>query len=152
MLKRQISIDVLTTIPEDEKLDMVNKVLSKVKLEDTNTKMPSEISGGMQKRVGIARALVNNSKYLFCDEPNSGLDPKTSIKIDQLCKKLRKSFKPLRSLLLDMNSTWRLVSISFLYLTEKSSGRAPTMKSSIAGLRHLTNLFANKMMRKFKGI
>ena len=77
-------LDVLTKMPEDEKLDRVNFVLKRVKLENTNKMMPSELSGGMKKRVGIARAIVNNSKYLFCDEPNSGLDPPTSIKIDQL--------------------------------------------------------------------
>lgn len=64
--------------------DRVNTVLKRVGLEGTNKKMTSEISGGMKKRVGIARAIVSDIKYLFCDEPNSGLDPKTAIKIDDL--------------------------------------------------------------------
>jgi phospholipid/cholesterol/gamma-HCH transport system ATP-binding protein len=66
----------------------VNEVLERVNLEETNKKFPSEISGGMKKRVGIARAIVLNPKYLFCDEPNSGLDPQTSMVIDKLIKEL----------------------------------------------------------------
>ncbi|MBA5792853.1 ATP-binding cassette domain-containing protein [Flavobacterium sp. xlx-214] len=66
----------------------VQEVIDRVKLIDANTKMPSEISGGMQKRVAIARAIVNNPKYLFCDEPNSGLDPKTAIVIDELIQEI----------------------------------------------------------------
>jgi len=81
-------LNVLTKMPKDEKLDRVNICLAKVGLENVNKKMPSEISGGMKKRVGIARAIVNNSQYLFCDEPNSGLDPQTSIKIDNLIKEI----------------------------------------------------------------
>lgn len=68
--------------------DRVQEVIDRVKLIDANKKMPSEISGGMQKRVAIARAIVNNPKYLFCDEPNSGLDPKTSIVIDELIQEI----------------------------------------------------------------
>ena len=68
--------------------DRVQEVIERVNLIDANTKMPSEISGGMQKRVAIARAIVNNPKYLFCDEPNSGLDPKTSIVIDELIQEI----------------------------------------------------------------
>ncbi len=85
-------LDVLTTLPLDEKEDRVNQVLKRVGLSDTNHKMPSEISGGMKKRVGIARAIVNNSKYLFCDEPNSGLDPQTSITIDNLIKEITQEY------------------------------------------------------------
>ncbi len=68
--------------------DRVQEVIDRVELIDANKKMPSEISGGMQKRVAIARAIVNNPKYLFCDEPNSGLDPKTSIVIDELIQEI----------------------------------------------------------------
>ncbi len=80
----QFPLDLLTDMPKDEKLDRVNNVLSRVGLENTNNKKPSEVSGGMKKRVGIARAIVNDINYLFCDEPNSGLDPKTSLLIDEL--------------------------------------------------------------------
>jgi phospholipid/cholesterol/gamma-HCH transport system ATP-binding protein len=69
-------------------LDRVNEVLKRVNLENVNKKFPSEISGGMQKRVSIARAIVNKPKYLFCDEPNSGLDPKTATVIDNLIQEI----------------------------------------------------------------
>jgi len=70
----------------------VNEVLDRVNLKDANRKFPNEISGGMQKRVAIARAIVNNPKYLFCDEPNSGLDPETSIVIDELVQEITKEY------------------------------------------------------------
>ncbi len=72
--------------------DRVNFVLKRVNLIDANQKMPSEISGGMQKRVAIARAIVNNPQYLFCDEPNSGLDPNTSILIDNLIREITEEY------------------------------------------------------------
>jgi len=81
-------LDILTKMPLNEKLDRVNFCLQRVGLENVNKKMPSEISGGMKKRVGIARAIVNNPNYLFCDEPNSGLDPQTSIVIDDLIQEI----------------------------------------------------------------
>lgn len=71
-----------------EMLERVNEVLKRVDLENVNKKFPSEISGGMQKRVSIARAIVNEPKYLFCDEPNSGLDPRTAIIIDNLIQEI----------------------------------------------------------------
>jgi len=71
-----------------QKLKRVNEVLEKVRLKDVNKKFPAELSGGMKKRVGIARAIVLNPKYLFVDEPNSGLDPQTSLVIDKLVKEL----------------------------------------------------------------
>ncbi|MBV1923058.1 MAG: ATP-binding cassette domain-containing protein [Flavobacteriaceae bacterium] len=71
-----------------EMLERVNEVLKRVDLENVNKKFPSEISGGMQKRVSIARAIVNKPKYLFCDEPNSGLDPRTAILIDNLIQEI----------------------------------------------------------------
>ncbi len=75
-------------MPFDEMQDRVNLVLKRVELLNSNKKMPSEASGGMQKRVAIARAIVNEPKYLFCDEPNSGLDPKTAIVIDNLINEI----------------------------------------------------------------
>lgn len=79
-------LDMFTNMTAKEKLMQVNRCLERVSLEGANSKYPSETSGGMQKRVGIARAIVLDPKYLFCDEPNSGLDPKTSIVIDELIK------------------------------------------------------------------
>ena len=75
-----------------EKLKQVNSCLEHVNLKGVNKLMPSELSGGMKKRVGIARAIVMNPKYLFCDEPNSGLDPQTSILIDELIYDLTKEY------------------------------------------------------------
>lgn len=72
--------------------ERVNFVIDRVKLIDANNKKPSEISGGMQKRVAIARAIVNNPKYLFCDEPNSGLDPKTATVIDNLIMEITEEY------------------------------------------------------------
>lgn len=77
-------MDMFTTKTLKEKVTRVDEVLDRVSMVGINKKFPSEISGGMQKRVGIARSIVLNPKYLFCDEPNSGLDPKTSITIDEL--------------------------------------------------------------------
>lgn len=79
-------LDMFTHMTRKEKLDRVNEVLERVGLSGVNSKYPSEISGGMQKRVGIARAIVLKPRYLFCDEPNSGLDPKTSLVIDELIR------------------------------------------------------------------
>ena len=85
-------LNVLTKMPMDEKLERVNFCLERVSLQNANKLMPSEISGGMMKRVGIARAIVNNPNYLFCDEPNSGLDPKTAILIDNLIQEITEEF------------------------------------------------------------
>jgi phospholipid/cholesterol/gamma-HCH transport system ATP-binding protein len=81
-------LDMFTNMTKKEKLDRVNYCLERVNLVGANDKYPSELSGGMQKRVGIARAIVLEPKYLFCDEPNSGLDPKTSILIDELIRSI----------------------------------------------------------------
>jgi phospholipid/cholesterol/gamma-HCH transport system ATP-binding protein len=75
-----------------EMKERVDFVLKRVNLVDAHHKYPAEISGGMQKRVAIARAIVNKPKYLFCDEPNSGLDPKTAILIDNLIQEITKEF------------------------------------------------------------
>lgn len=81
-------LDMFTQMTPKEKKIKVDTTLERVGLSGANTKYPSEISGGMQKRVGIARAIVLNPKYLFCDEPNSGLDPTTSLLIDELIREL----------------------------------------------------------------
>jgi phospholipid/cholesterol/gamma-HCH transport system ATP-binding protein len=81
-------LNMFTKDPLAKKLKRVNEVLDRVNLKDVNKKFPAELSGGMKKRVGIARAIVLNPKYLFCDEPNSGLDPLTSLVIDKLIKEI----------------------------------------------------------------
>lgn len=83
---------MFTNKNDDEILDRANEVIKRVNLTNSNDKMPSELSGGMQKRVAIARAIVMNPKFLFCDEPNSGLDPRTSILIDNLINEITKEY------------------------------------------------------------
>ncbi|MBI4947101.1 MAG: ATP-binding cassette domain-containing protein [Bacteroidetes bacterium] len=81
-------LSMFTDMSEEEKAERVNFCLKKVNLENANKLFPSELSGGMKKRVGIARAIALSPKYLFCDEPNSGLDPITSLVIDDLIKEI----------------------------------------------------------------
>ena len=85
-------LDMLTEIDENEKNKRALKFIERVNLKDAIEKLPSELSGGMQKRVAIARAIVMNPKYLFCDEPNSGLDPKTAIVIDKLVQEITREY------------------------------------------------------------
>ncbi|HMU97324.1 MAG TPA: ATP-binding cassette domain-containing protein [Chitinophagales bacterium] len=85
-------LEMFTKMSKSEKQDRVNEVLKRVNLVGANKKFPSQISGGMQKRTGIARAIVMNPKYLFCDEPNSGLDPQTSIVVDELIKEITEEY------------------------------------------------------------
>ena len=85
-------LDMFTKQSRSEMLDRVNFVLKRVNLADSNNKYPSELSGGMKKRVAIARAIVMNPRYLFCDEPNSGLDPKTAIIIDNLIQEITQEY------------------------------------------------------------
>jgi len=85
-------LKMFTNKTTEEIKERVNVVINRVNLVDANHKKPSEISGGMQKRVAIARAIVNNPKYLFCDEPNSGLDPKTAIVIDNLIQEITEEY------------------------------------------------------------
>lgn len=86
-------LKMFTKQSREEMLERVNFVLKRVNLVDSNQKFPAELSGGMQKRVAIARAIVMNPKYLFCDEPNSGLDPNTAILIDDLIKEITEEYK-----------------------------------------------------------
>ena len=85
-------LKMFTNQSKKEMLDRVNFVLERVNLSNSNHKFPAELSGGMQKRVGIARAIVMNPKYLFCDEPNSGLDPQTATVIDNLIHEITEEY------------------------------------------------------------
>ncbi|MDG1973413.1 MAG: ATP-binding cassette domain-containing protein [Flavobacteriaceae bacterium] len=85
-------LKMLTKKNDDEILERAKNAINRVELDKAIQKLPSELSGGMQKRVAIARAIVMNPKYLFCDEPNSGLDPKTAIVIDNLIQEITKEY------------------------------------------------------------
>ena len=88
----KLPLDMFTEMSTEEKIERVNFCLDKVHLTNVNNRFPAEISGGMQKRAAIARAIALNPKYLFCDEPNSGLDPRTAIVIDNLIQEITKEF------------------------------------------------------------
>lgn len=102
-------LDMFSDLNYEQKRARVDEVLSRVKLEEAHKKYPAEISGGMKKRVGIARAIVLNPKYLFCDEPNSGLDPQTSLLIDKLIKEITVEFNMTTVVIThDMNSVMEI--------------------------------------------
>jgi len=110
-------LDMFTDMPFEEKLDRVNVCLQRVNLENVNRLSPAELSGGMKKRVAIARAIALNPKYLLCDEPNSGLDPKTSIVIDNLIKELTEEYNMTTIVNThDMNSVLQIgEKVTFIY-------------------------------------
>jgi phospholipid/cholesterol/gamma-HCH transport system ATP-binding protein len=145
-------LEMLTPMSESEKDDRVMVCLTRVGLEQAAHRMPSEISGGMKKRVGIARAIVMNPKYLFCDEPNSGLDPLTSIKIDNLIKEITDDFNITTVVIThDMNSVLEMgEKIMFLYkgrkLWEGSSNSV--IASEVAELKEF--MFSNKLLRDMR--
>jgi len=114
-------LNMFTNQKYNEKKKRVNEVLARVNLEGTNKKFPAELSGGMKKRVGIARAIVLNPKYLFCDEPNSGLDPQTSLVIDKLIKEITDEFNSTTIVVThDMNSVMEIGDhIVYLYHGKK---------------------------------
>ena len=145
-------LDILTETPEKEKLEKVNHCLELVGLNKINQKMPSELSGGMKKRVGIARAIVNDSKYLFCDEPNSGLDPLTAIKIDDLILELTQKLNTTTIVVThDMNSVVEIGEyIMFLHEGKKlwEGSNKKILKTNIKELNEF--VFSNKLMKKIK--
>jgi phospholipid/cholesterol/gamma-HCH transport system ATP-binding protein len=110
-------LNIFTQMTKEEMLDRANFCLKRVNLENKNNLYPAEISGGMQKRVAIARAIAMNPKYLFCDEPNSGLDPKTAIVIDNLIAELTQEYNITTIVIThDMNSVFEIgQNIMFIY-------------------------------------
>jgi phospholipid/cholesterol/gamma-HCH transport system ATP-binding protein len=110
-------MDMFTDLSLEEKLDKVNFCLNRVRLEGKNKLYPSELSGGMKKRAALARAIANNPRYLFCDEPNSGLDPKTAIVIDELIREITVEFNTTTIVVThDMNSVLEIGdSVMFVY-------------------------------------
>ena len=145
-------LDILTHMPLEEKLDRVNFCLKRVGLENVNKKMPSEISGGMKKRVGIARAIVNYPNYLFCDEPNSGLDPQTSMLIDDLIGEITREFDITTIVVThDMNSVMGIgEKIMFLY-KGNNLWEGSNKDITHSGVEELSDfVFSNKVMRAMK--
>jgi len=115
------TLDMFSDMSYRDKKGRVDEVLEKVELTGSNSKFPSEISGGMKKRVGIARAIVLNPKYLFCDEPNSGLDPQTSLVIDKLIRDITTEYNITTIVVThDMNSVMEIGDhIMYLYKGRK---------------------------------
>lgn len=115
-------LDMFTNKTIEEKRERVNFCLKRVKLENVNRLFPAEISGGMKKRVAIARAMALNPKYLFCDEPNSGLDPMTSIVIDNLIKEITEEYEMTTIINThDMNSVMEIGDkVVFIYQGKKT--------------------------------
>lgn len=146
-------LDMFTNMKKDEKLDRVNFCLQRVHLENANQKFPSEISGGMKKRVAIARAIVLNPKYLFCDEPNSGLDPKTSIVIDNLISEITHEYNMTTVINThDMNSVIE-IGDRVNYIFEGNLWWAGTNKSILlTDNRELNDfIYATKLTQHLKG-
>ncbi len=147
-------LDMFTTDNHRTKMKRVNQVLDRVNLVGANKKFPSEISGGMMKRVGIARAIVLNPKYLFCDEPNSGLDPKTSMVIDKLIKELTEEFNITTIINThDMNSVME-IGDNILYLVQGKKEWTGTSKDIIFSENTQLNefIFASEFLQDAKAM
>ncbi len=145
-------LDMLSEMSKSEKADRVHFCLQRVGLDHAAKLKPSEISGGMAKRVGIARAIVMNSKYLYCDEPNSGLDPQTSIRIDNLIQEITHEYNITTVVVThDMNSMLEIgENIIFMFKGEKIWEGT---KDNILGtdVKDLQNfIFASKLIRDMK--
>lgn len=135
-----------------KKLDRVNEVLARVNLVDASKKFPSELSGGMKKRVALARAIVLNPKYLFCDEPNSGLDPQTSLVIDRLIQEITTEFNMTTVVNThDMNSVMEIGNY-ILYMYQGKKEWEGTNKEIIFSKNQRLNdfIFASEFLRDAK--
>ncbi len=145
-------LDMFTNWTQAEKKKRANEVLARVNLVDANKRYPSEISGGMKKRVGIARAIVLNPKYLFCDEPNSGLDPQTSLVIDKLIKEITLEFNITTIVVThDMNSVME-IGDHIVYLHHGNKQWEGTNKDIIFSKDDLLNnfIFASEFLQDAK--
>ena len=145
-------LSMFTEMTEEEKRDRANFCLKRVNLENVNHLFPAEISGGMKKRVAIARAIAPQPKYLFCDEPNSGLDPKTSIVIDNLIKEITEEYQMTTVVIThDLNSVMEIgEKIAFIYNGEKLW--EGTNKEILLAEKEevMSFVFATKLMMKLK--
>ena len=146
-------ISMFTSLSESEKQDRVNFCLQRVNLPNAGKLFPSEISGGMRKRVAIARAIAVQPKYLFCDEPNSGLDPKTSIVIDNLIKEITEEYGITTIVIThDMNSVMEIGDhIMFIYKGQKwwEGTRQEILKTENKEITEF--VYATKFMKELKG-
>lgn len=145
-------LSMFSEMSESDKRDRANFCLQRVNLINANKLYPAEISGGMKKRVAIARAIAMNPKYLFCDEPNSGLDPRTSILIDTLIKEITEEFGITTIVIThDMNSVIEIGdNISFIYKGEKwwEGNKSEVLKSDNKELNDF--VYASKFMKRIK--
>lgn len=145
-------LDMFSTKSYRERVKRAQECLERVNLLDAQAKLPGELSGGMQKRVAIARAIVLNPKYLFCDEPNSGLDPKTSLVIDELLSGITKEFDITTIINThDMNSVMEIGDhITFIYKgkVEWTGNKADVVNSDNKKLNDL--VFASDLFKKVK--
>lgn len=142
-------LDMFTDMSKKEKIDRANFCLERVNLKGTNKLYPAELSGGMKKRVGIARAISMSPKYLFCDEPNSGLDPATSILIDELIQELTEEYQCTTIVVThDMNSVMGIGEyILFLHKGEKfwEGSNEEMLQADVAELNNF--VFASPLMK-----
>lgn len=147
-------LDMFSTMNYRECVKRAQECLDRVNLIEAQQKYPGEISGGMQKRVAIARAIVMNPKYLFCDEPNSGLDPKTSLVIDELLSGITKDYNMTTIINThDMNSVMGIgENICFIYQGHKEwqGNKDEVMTSTNEKLNDL--VFASDLFRKVKEV
>ena len=145
-------LDMFSNMNYRERVKRAQECLNRVNLIDAQQKLPGEISGGMQKRVAIARAIVLNPKYLFCDEPNSGLDPKTSLVIDELLSGITKEYSMTTIINThDMNSVMGIgENILFIYKgnNEWQGTKDDIMSNTNEKLNDL--VFASDLFRKVK--
>ncbi len=145
-------LDMFTNWSVAEKKKRVNEVLDRVNLKDAHKRFPSEISGGMKKRVGIARAIVLNPQYLFCDEPNSGLDPQTSMVIDKLIQEITVEFNITTIVVThDMNSVME-IGDHIVYLHQGKKQWEGSNKDIIFSKDELLNkfIFASEFLQDAK--
>lgn len=147
-------LEMYTKQTEEETLERVNFCLQRVNLENVNHLYPSELSGGMQKRVGIARAIALNPKYLFCDEPNSGLDPQTGIVIDNLIQEITEEYDITTIVVThDMNSVMETGDhISFIHNGRNwwQGDKLEILKTDNKELCDF--VYASSIMKKFKNL
>lgn len=145
-------LDMFTQLTHGEKLKKVDEVLERVNLSNAHKRFPAEISGGMKKRVGIARSIVLNPKYLFCDEPNSGLDPLTSMVIDKLIREITIDYQMTTVVVThDMNSVME-IGDHILYLYNGKKQWEGSNKDIIFSKDQLLNdfIFASEFLQDAK--